>query len=467
MLGHICRRWRRIIFGSFRLYFTHGAPVLKTLVRWPALPIIVEYGGSPAPDPLTPEDEDNIMAALEQSDRVCSITLTVTNPLLKKLSAIEGPFLKLEDLVLLSRDGVELTLPSAFGWSTRLRSLRLTRIAFFALPQLLYSSRKLVDLRLHEVFNPWLLSPEALADALSGMAQLRSLSLHFLPTTDHWHTGPSLSSSKRFSLPFLTRLNFRGIAQYLEDLVVRIDAPHLGDIEVTFFNESISDLSKSSEFIDRIEIHKSHCRAYIQISERALAISLTQPAAPTDTCLKLQLFCEPLSRQLDNIAHICSQISDVLFSVEDLHINVTRSSSGQAHSDCEQWQGLILYFSNTKSLHVAGAGDYSTKIVDALQPSKGREDVLPVLQKLRIREFGPRNVPLRKSVVSLMASHRLYGHPIVEYERLGINGGGGTGSPYSRRQHQTLTCFEQYMFFTMSRSRCSPMTSFSTYFGTI
>ncbi len=295
-LVHICRKWRHIVFASqralhLRLFCMHGTPVLKTLDHWPALPIVVQYGGSLALDPLAPEDEENIMAALRQSDRVGSISLTVTNSLLENLSTISEPFLELEELVLLPRDNMQLTLPSAFRCGPRLRCLHSTRVAFPALLQLLYSSRNLVDLQLHEVFDPWHVSPEALTDALSGMAQLRSLSLHFLPTA--YYPAPSPRSRRRVVLPVLTHLNFRGIAQYLEGIVARIDAPRLGDIEVTFFNKIIIDLSKLSEFINRVEMHKSYRRAHILSSERAISISLIQPGAPA--CLKLQLFCESLS----------------------------------------------------------------------------------------------------------------------------------------------------------------------------
>jgi hypothetical protein len=77
----------------------------------------MQYGGSPELDPPTPEDEDNIVAALNQSGRVSSIHLTVTKSLLKKLSAMGGPVLELEDLVLLSRGSPLTTIPSTFGWS--------------------------------------------------------------------------------------------------------------------------------------------------------------------------------------------------------------------------------------------------------------------------------------------------------------------------------------------------------------
>ncbi|KAH9171643.1 hypothetical protein EDB89DRAFT_1080186 [Lactarius sanguifluus] len=183
-LVHICRRWRRIVFASqqalhLRIFCTHGTPVLKTLDCWPAQPIVVKYGGSLELDPPAPEDEDNILAALKQSDRVSFISLTITNSLLDKLSAIERPFSELENLVLLSRDGVPLTLPAAFLWGPRLRRLHSTRIPIPTLFHLLHSSTNLVDLQLHEVFDYWQFPPKALAKALSGMAQLRSLSLHF------------------------------------------------------------------------------------------------------------------------------------------------------------------------------------------------------------------------------------------------------------------------------------------------
>ncbi|KAH9043530.1 hypothetical protein EDB83DRAFT_1587427 [Lactarius deliciosus] len=287
-LVHICRRWRRIVFASqrplhLRIFCTHGTPVSKTLRHWPVMPTIVRYGGTLELSPPAPEDEDNIMAALKRSDLVCSISLTVTSSLLKKLSLIERPFLGLEeDLVLLSQDGLRLTLPSAFRWGSRLRCLHSTKIAFPSLLQLLSSSTNLVDLQLHEIFDPWHLLPEALTKALFGMAQLRSLSLHFLSTAIY--LSPPPSAEERIVLPGLTRFNFRGVTKYLEDFVTRIDAPHLGDIEITFLDGPTFGVSKLSKFIDRMEMHKSLRRAHILSSDRAISISLILPGAPT--CIK-------------------------------------------------------------------------------------------------------------------------------------------------------------------------------------
>ena len=410
---HICRKWRRIVFASQRaLLFTHGTPVLTTLDYWPTLPILVRYGGLPALNPPTPEDEGDIIAALRHSDRVTSIRLTVTSSLLEKVSAIERPFSELEDLVLLSRDSVPLTLPNTFLWGSRLRRLHSTRIAVPALLKLLYSSRNLVDLHLHEVLNPWHFSPEVLTNALSGMAQLRSLSLHFLSTLGYRILPPP--PGERVVLPALTSFNFRGNTEYLEGLVARIDAPCLGDIEVAFVNEIISELPALSVFIDRIEMHKSYRRADILSSDHRISIILIQPGAPT--CLKFRLLCEELSDQLLSVAQICTHFSAFLFNVEDLRICATRSSgSWKDILFIERWLEPISSFTGVKRFHVAGY--LSSDIVRALQlPDK---TVLPALHILYIPQPEPRHAPLPEDVASFMTSRRLSGCPIaVEYEQL-------------------------------------------------
>ena len=91
--AHICSKWRRIIFSSPRrlglqLLCTNGTPVRKNLVYWPPLPLIVDYSTSWDVNDcknLTPSDEDNIVMALEASDRVRYVGIPVTNSLLGKM----------------------------------------------------------------------------------------------------------------------------------------------------------------------------------------------------------------------------------------------------------------------------------------------------------------------------------------------------------------------------------------------
>jgi hypothetical protein len=451
---HTCRKWRHIVFASqqalrLQLFCTHGTPVQKSLNCWPALPIVVQYGGSPESDPPIPSmrDEVNIMAALKQSDRVISISLTLTSSLLEKLSLIARPFSELQDLVLLSRDrGRCVFLSSAFPlgpWGTRLHSLHLTRITFLELPQLLYSSRNLVDLQLHEVLYPSNFTVGALTIALSGMTQLRSLSLHFFPPTDPaaYRFVMNLSSVARVALPSLTRFDFRGITNFLKELVAGIDAPRLGDIKLTFFNKFISDISDLSvliEFINRIKMHKSPRRADILSFENDIIIALIQPGGLTR--LRLRLSCKLLSEQLSSMVRICVQFSAFLVNVEDLRINAQRPSESRLEDGIhsEGWREPINLFAGVRRLQVSG--NLSKNIVHSLQLwDRRREFGLPALHKLCVLQPLPRHASFRDAVVSLMISRRRSGHPIaVEYELdFHLSELRGTGTVYNRARAAT------------------------------
>ena len=440
-LVHICRKWRRIVFAAqqslqLRLFCTHGTPVLKTLDCWPALPIVVHYGGAP-------EDEDDIMAAMKPSDRVSSIGLTVTSSLLEKLSTIERPFSELEDLDLLSRDSMWPTVPSTFRWGTRLRSLHMTQLAIPALPERLSPSTGLVSLQLHNV-DVGNCSPDALANALSGLTQLETLSLHSLSFTPFRNGLFFFSrSEERVVLPALTSLKYRGTDEYLGHFVAIIAAPRLGDIDITFFSPLTMNHSELGRFIDRIEVQKSHCQAEILSSEHAISISFTQPEAPTR--LELQVSCESSSRQLSYMAQICNGLSAFLVGMEHLRISTTQPFSRWDYVVHHKWCNLVQLFRGTKWVHVSG--DQSTNIVLALNLPR-YEVVLPALHKLCVREPEPRYTPLQEAAVSLIHSRRLRGHIIgVEYERVPIDEIHGIGITFVQCQlHHILSTWSRTFF---------------------
>jgi hypothetical protein len=53
----------------------------------------------------------------------------------------------------------------------------------------------------------------------------------------------------RAVLPVLTYFTFKGVSDYLEYFVARVDAPRLEQFHVTFFNESIFDTPQLIQFI--------------------------------------------------------------------------------------------------------------------------------------------------------------------------------------------------------------------------
>jgi hypothetical protein len=326
-------------------------------------------------DAPTPEDEENILVALQQSDRVGSISLTVTDSLLEKLSTVSEPFSELEGLVLLSRDNLQRPLPSTFRWGPRLRALHITKIAIPGLPALLSHSTGLVDLQLHEIPIIGYFSPEEFANALSGMTQLGTLSLHFL-TLPPRRNYVSLPPEQRIVLPALTYLKYRGTSKYLDSFVARIDAPRLVDMDITCFSQPTMDTSQLGRFIERTEMQRSLSQAEIQIAAHAISISFTDSswaATSTPPSLQIQISCKQLDWQLSSMAQILDQCSHILWSVENVGINRDEPLSGQDDRKVndERWPELIRGFSDAKDLRVAGVR--LTDVLCALGLADGEE----------------------------------------------------------------------------------------------
>jgi hypothetical protein len=387
ILKHVCRRWQQVILGSplglqLRLYCTYGTPVLKTLDCWPLLPLVVNYGGlrSPMLNPPAPEDEDNIIAVFELSNRVNSISLTLTNSLLAKLSTISEPLSELEELVLLSQDNLQLTLPSAFRWGSRLRILHVTRIAIPTLPRLLSSSTNIVDLQLHEIPMTGYFPPQVLANVLSGASHLQSFSLHFLSFPRRNYVGLPPPGSPHIALPVLTCFKYRGISKYLDRFVARINAPRLQDIDITFFNQPTMDASQLGQFVERIEMQTSLTKAEMQMSAQAISISFQNSS--TSTRLRLQISCTQLDWQLSSMAQVYDQFSPFLCGVKHLVFNSNDFIGGQGDVDGEQWLQLVRSFGGARTLSIAG--ELSTGILCAMRPADdGHTADIVVLLALR------------------------------------------------------------------------------------
>ena len=106
-LAHVCRRWRTVILGSatylgLSLFCTYGTPVADMLAHSPPLPLVVGYFTKGRE--LTTEDEEGIILALKQRDRVCRIRLH--NAAMQKLFVAmddEYPILEYLYIAILSR----------------------------------------------------------------------------------------------------------------------------------------------------------------------------------------------------------------------------------------------------------------------------------------------------------------------------------------------------------------------------
>ena len=408
--------WRQTVFASplglnLRLYCTHGTPVSKSLDCWPALPIIVKYGGVPNIHPPAPGDDDNIIAALKQSGRVSSISLTVSSSLLEKLSAISEPLSELEELVLLSQDKVQRTLPSTFLWGQRLRTLHSTRIAIPSLPALLLPCQDLVDLHLHKIPSSGYFPPEVFANALSGTPQLRSLTLHLLSFPRRRSLlGLPPPPGEHIILTALTNLKYRGTSKYLDNLVARIDAAHLEDIDITLVSQPTMDASQIGRFIERIGMRTSLRKAKVKTSANVISIFLADSS--TSIPLRLHILCKQLDWQLSCMAQVCDQVSPFLSCVSSLWLNTAKPLCGRDGVDGEQWLDLLrsFKFSGAKSFWVAN--ELTTDILCMLGPAnEGNAAMLPSLDQVHVEKPIAMDGPSWDSVQSFITARWISGHP--------------------------------------------------------
>ena len=255
-LVHVCQRWRSVVFGSPRrldlqLVCSTRTP-RDTLEVWPALPLVIEDYNCQT------KSVDNIIALLERSElvrRVSQIELREVH--LEDISeAMEVPFPELTYLSLLHSNMKRSQFPFLIrSWADLphvCNSSDWYRIPFPGLPKLLLSATHLTDLHLYNIPHSGYISPEAMVTCLSVLTSLDRLSLEFQsPRSRPDRESRRPPPSTRSVLPVLTYFSFKGVSEYLEDLVARIDAPRLNSLDITFFNDIVFDTPQFIQFISR------------------------------------------------------------------------------------------------------------------------------------------------------------------------------------------------------------------------
>ncbi len=116
---------------------------------------------------------------------------------------------------------------------------------------------------------------------LSMLTSLETLSLQFQsPSISHpdWE-GQSLPPTTRPVLPTPTYFRFKGVSEYLEDLVARIDVPRLNGLDVTFFNQIDFDTPLLAQFISRTPTLKASNEASVFFHDSAVSITLLSQTA--------------------------------------------------------------------------------------------------------------------------------------------------------------------------------------------
>lgn len=200
-------------------------------------------------------------------------------------------------------------VPDSFmgGSAPRLRSLHLNRIPFPGLPKLLSSANGLVHLLLSNIPHSGYISPDALVTCLSTLTSLKDLTFEFQsPRSRPDRARRRPPPPMRRPLPSLTRFSFKGVSEYLEDFVARIDAPQLDRLSITFFNQLIFDTPHLAQFVSRIPKFRSPNEARIVFRDGLLEFTLPSPTRRFGyEALTLGISSREPDLQLSSLAQLC------------------------------------------------------------------------------------------------------------------------------------------------------------------
>ena len=369
-----------------------------------------------------PMSEDyDFDAAIVHHSRVCEINLRyLTSSQLQRLAlAMQEQFPALIHLMLGLADNYSRpapALPDEFIRSTPLlQSLRLHSIPFPALPKLLLSATHLVYLALVGIPDTGYISPEAIVTGLAVLVNLKSLTIEFeSPLSRPHRENRRPPPPTRIILPALSRFEFQGVSEYLEDLVVRIDAPLLDSIWITFFHQLIFDIPHLAQFSRRTTSFGALNEAHVDFGYSSVQIESLSPTRTFDEKSRLGISCRELDWQLSSLAQVFTSIFPSIHMVEHLYIKGPRYLPSQRQNDIEdvQWLEFFHPFSAVKNLYVSK--EFAQCISSALQNLVGERvtGLLPALETLFLEELQPLG-PAQEAIWHFVAARQLLGHPVA------------------------------------------------------
>ncbi|KAI9511205.1 hypothetical protein F5148DRAFT_389533 [Russula earlei] len=291
-LVHVCQRWRHVVFASprrlnLRLEYRGKRPMSEMLDIWPALPVVISHGS------VLSYYWENVAVALESEHhhRICEIEFAgIPTSRWERFAAVmQKPFPELTYLRFRVHGDTATSLPDSFlgGSAPLLRELWLANCPFQGLPKLLLSAKQLVDLSLRNIPDSGYISPQDLVTALSVLFRLESLYLGFeFPLYPASRPPPPLIT--RSVLPALTFLTFRGVHEYLEDLLAQIEVPFLKSLQIRFFVVPDFVLPQLHRLISHTESFETCNRATVRTVPFINAIQFSMYLLGTSLLLEIR-----------------------------------------------------------------------------------------------------------------------------------------------------------------------------------
>jgi hypothetical protein len=255
-----------------------------------------------------------------------------------------------------------------------------------------------------------------MATTLSTLTGLENLSLKFqspqsFPDQESRRPPPLTRSV----LPVLIDFTFKGVSEYLEYFMARIDAPQLSGLYVTFFNQILFDTLQFIQFVNRTPKLKALKRGHITFGDDAARVKLSSVSLTSRyEGFSVKIPCRELDWQVSSLEQVCTSSLLPLSALEVLYILKDPDSQPDWQDNIENalWLELLQPFTSVKNLYLCG--EFAPRIVPALQELVGGRttEVLPILHNIFLEELQSSG-PVQEGIRQFVAARQVTSRPIA------------------------------------------------------
>jgi hypothetical protein len=385
-LVHVCQRWRNLILGSASylglcLICTFGTPVADMLAHSPPLPLVVFYDH----DDVGAKDEEGLILALEQRDRVRRIRLRMNISKLQEfIMVISEEYLILEYLVISIPNpspDLCLMLPETLQ-APHLRHLVLSGLSLPIGSRLLTTAVGLVSFSLiiTNLSTYFLFQPHTLLQWISFMPQLETLMIcsnAAFPTIER-----QVPIVTPITLPNLRWFFFQGSNAYLEAVVRQITTPRLEGLQIFFFEQYYFSVPCLSQFINTTK-NLRFSKATLSFCHDQVDVGMyTREEADMLQSLHVHIPGEDTLWKVSAVAEISNSLSQLFSAVEHLTLKYDFDLWSLYVINRNDWHKILRSFGNVKTLRISN--EFVEMLSHCLQSDDGELplDLLPELREL-------------------------------------------------------------------------------------
>ena len=114
--------------------------------------------------------------------------------------------------------------------------------------------------------------------------------------------------------------SFNGVSEYLDNLMARIDAPRLKDLDITFFNQIVFDTPRLIQFIGRTPMLKLFEKTRVVFRDCAARVKISSQT-PNYGELEVEILCRESDWQVLSLEQVRTSCLPPLSTLEDLYID--------------------------------------------------------------------------------------------------------------------------------------------------